>query len=49
MAEVYDPKNFLIGASCLAPQNSLCGFVTDFRLRHEFPFRFTLNPLSALD
>ena len=43
-----DPKKFLIGASCLAPQNSLCGFVTDFRFRHKFAFRFTLSTFDRL-
>ena len=40
---MYGARKFLVGASCLAPWNSLCGFVTDFRLRHKFAFRFTLN------
>ena len=43
-----DPKKFLIGASCLAPQKSLCGFVTDFRFRHKFAFRFTLSTFDRL-
>ena len=48
MADVYDTRKFLICARCLAPQNSLCGFMTDFRLCHEFTFRFTLNSLERL-
>ena len=47
-SDVYDTRKFLIGARCLAPQNGLCGFVTDFRLCHKFTFRFTLNSLERL-
>ena len=48
MADVYDMRKFLIGASCLAPQNCLCGFLSDFRLRHKFSFLFSLNSLGRL-
>ena len=40
---MYDTRKFLIGARCLAPQNSLCGFMTDFRLCHKFTFRYRIQ------
>ena len=48
MADVYDTRKFHVGASCLAPQNGVCGFVTDFWLRHKFAFRFTLSTFERL-
>ena len=48
VTDVYDPRKFHIGARCLAPQNSLCGCMTDFRLCHKFTFRFTLNSVERL-
>ena len=49
MADVYDTGRVLVCAGCLAPQNSLCGFVTDFRLCHEFAFRFKFNTYKLFE